>query len=412
MPDDTRTGFDGIERLLPGHILHANRTLDVTQHPYWAPAGLFGTYKGNRHEAEDELWARLLDGVDRSLEGPTGILVSGGIDSAAVTAAAAVLGRPLSLVHVAFPGFADASEEPYAGAVADSANAELEVAVRQRGALDPEDDLEVSMIPYLSPPDYTANAGLAHLGERGLTVALDGNDGDGVLGYRGREWGELVATGKIASPAGALGDVRSSRLLRAAWRGTCSRRPFAAPYAAGRCMLHLSRADRAILRPAAPRADQVRRPRALASADRRVALASAPAGYAGHDCTYGGAPAARRPLRRRPSSSLRRPRPRRVPRVAAGRIKSDPMRSKALLRDALAGHAPHDVLERVEKPEYRSVFERRVDRGRCLDLVKESGIRLPFVNYETLYRDGAESSGAPLFLLLLLARAHVFAASH
>ena len=72
--------------------------------------------------------------MDRSLEGPTGILVSGGIDSAAVTAAAALLGRPLSLVHVAFPGFADAAEEPYARAVADSANAELEVVAGQRRA--------------------------------------------------------------------------------------------------------------------------------------------------------------------------------------------------------------------------------------------------------------------------------------
>ena len=63
----------------------------------------------------------------------------------------------------------------------------------------PEEDLDVSVIPYLTPPAYTANAGLAHLAERGLTIALDGNDGDGVLGYGGREWGELVATGRIRS---------------------------------------------------------------------------------------------------------------------------------------------------------------------------------------------------------------------
>ena len=36
------------------------------------------------------------------------------------------------------------------------------------------------LIPYLTPPAYTANTALAHLAERGLTVALDGNDGDGV----------------------------------------------------------------------------------------------------------------------------------------------------------------------------------------------------------------------------------------
>ena len=86
------------------------------------------------------------------------------------------------------------------------------------------------------------------------------------------------------------------------------------------------------------------------------------------------------------------------------------MRSKALLRDALAGHAPDDVLKRVEKPEYLSVLEHRVDPASCLDWVKESGVRLPFVNYEALFRDGSGPGGAPLFLLLVLARAHVFAA--
>ena len=91
-------------------------------------------------------------------------------------------------------------------------------------------------------------------------------------------------------------------------------------------------------------------------------------------------------------------------------IKSDPMRAKALLRDALAGHAPDEVVQRSEKPGYLSVLERRVDRGRCLDWVKESGIRLPLRELrEPLPRRRAE---APLFLLLLLARAHVFAAAY
>jgi asparagine synthase (glutamine-hydrolysing) len=93
-------------------------------------------------------------------------------------------------------------------------------------------------------------------------------------------------------------------------------------------------------------------------------------------------------------------------------VKSDPMRSKALLRHALVGHAPNEVLERTEKPEYLSILEQRVDRGRCLEWVKESRVRLPSVNYETLFRDGTEPERMPLFLLLVLARAHVFAASH
>jgi asparagine synthetase B (glutamine-hydrolysing) len=87
-------------------------------------------------------------------------------------------------------------------------------------------------------------------------------------------------------------------------------------------------------------------------------------------------------------------------------IKVDPMRPKALVRSALSGLAPDEVLGRVEKPGYLSVLEHRVDRGRCLGWIRDSGIRLPYVNYGTLFDDGE----VPLFLLVLLTRAHVFAA--
>ena len=90
-------------------------------------------------------------------------------------------------------------------------------------------------------------------------------------------------------------------------------------------------------------------------------------------------------------------------------IKSDPMRSKAVLRGAIAGHAPKEVVERLEKPGYLSILERRVDLALCLELIRESDVRLPFVNYETLFRDGTGPGVAPLFLLVLLARAQVFA---
>jgi asparagine synthase (glutamine-hydrolysing) len=410
VPDDARTGFVGIQRLLPGGSLHVGRNLLPSQHRYWHAAALFGRFSGDRTEAADELWARLLEGVDRSLEGPTGVLVSGGLDSAAVTAAAALLGRPLSLVHVAFPEFADAAEEPYARAVAASARAELEVLSGNAGPWNPEEDLELSVIPYLTPPGYTANVGLARLAERGVAVALDGNDGDGVLGYSGREWGELLTTGAV----------------RPLWR-------LAATYGARRVVRGVA-SD--VLPPAVPDILRRRHPR--------------PPTYLEHIERYFD-PSLHERMRsvdhdrwRPPIREWRRRQLRQVSPVTTVRmeehelrgarfgvdlrhpfadrelveflvslpasIKSDPMRSKALLRDALAGHAPDEVVQRSEKPGYLSVLERRVDRGRCLDWVKESGIRLPFVNYENLFRDGAEPQGVPLFLLLLLARAHVFAA--
>lgn len=410
VPDDAQTGFVGIQRLLPGHVLHATRNLNVTQRPYWNPRELFGGFRGSRREAEDELWARLLEGVDRNLDGPTGILVSGGLDSAAVTAAAARLGRPLSLVHVAFPEFADAAEEPYARAVADAAGAELEIVPGNAGSWDPQDDLDVSVIPYLSPPDYTASSGLAHLATRGLAAALDGNDGDGVLGYRGREWGELITTGKIPrlweltrmygarSVAGGL----ARDLIPPAVHQTVRRIPPRAP-------TYLEHIERYFAPPLSERIRSVDRERwhqPVGEWRRRQLRQVSPVTTARMEehelrgARYG--IDLRHPFADRDLVEFLVSLP--------ASIKSDPMRPKALLRAAIAGHAPDDVLERGEKPEYLSVLEHRVDRGRCLDWVKESGVRLPLVNYEALFDDGIEPWGAPLFLLVLLARAHVFAA--
>ncbi len=410
VPDDTRTGFEGIRRLLPGHSLRVTRDLVSSQSPYWDPRALFGSFRGSRSDAEDELWARLLEAVDRNLEGPTGILVSGGLDSAAVTAAAALLGRPLSLVHVAFPEFADAAEERYAKAVAESANAELETVPGDAGPWRPEDDLEVSVVPYLTPPPYTANTALAHLAGRGLTVALDGNDGDGVLGYGGREWGELVVTGKIGRlwqlgmtygarslVGGVARDVVPPRVLR-----TVRRKPPRRP----KYLEHTERYFDSPLRDRIRAVDHERWRQPFGEWRWRQLRQVSPVTTARmeeHELR-----GARLGVELRHPFAERRLVEFLVSLPAA--VKVDPMRSKAVLRGALAGHAPDELRERADKPGYLTVLERRVDRGRCLEWVEGSGVRLPSLDYEALLRDEGGPLGAPLFLLLLLARAHVFAA--
>ena len=408
VPDDVRTGFEGIRRVLPGYRLHTTRSLAVTQERYWRPQSLFGAFRGTRGQAEDELWARLLEAVDRCLGGPTGILVSGGVDSAAVTAAAALLGRRLSLVHVTFPGVADAAEEPQARAVAAAADAELEVVSGDLSPWHPEQDLEVSVLPYPTPPPYTANAALARLAEQGLPVALDGNDGDGVLGYPGREWGELLLTGKVGTLLRLGSTHGSARVLRGIATDTVPPGVFRnLGLLPPRRPTYLEKTERYFNRSLAERIRSVdherwRPPRGewrwrqlrqvLPVTTVRMEEHELRGARFGIDLRH---PFADRDLVEFLVS---------LP-VA---IKSDPLRPKALLRDALAGHAPDDVLER---PEYLSILERRVDGVRCLEWIQDSGVRLPLVDYPALFRAGADPNGPPLFLLVLLARAHVFAAA-
>lgn len=411
VPDDRRTGFAGIHRLLPGHLMHVTRDLAVELRRYWDPYAIFGRFNGGRGEAREELWARLLGAVDRcSLDGPIGLLVSGGLDSTAVAAAAARLRRSMSLVHVAFPGVADAEEERFARAVAASAGAHLDVVKGEAAPWHPEEDLELSTIPYLTPPAYTANTGLAHLAGHGVTVALDGNDGDGLLGPPGREWGELMLTGEIrrlATLAAAYGARTAASgiahdLVPPRVFDTIRRRPPGPP-------TYLERTARYFDQPLRARIQAVDHERWRSPFGEwrwrqlRQVLPVTTIRMEEHElrgARYG--VDLRHPFADRELVEFLVSLP-----VA---VKVDPMRSKSLLRDALRGHAPEVVLERVAKPEYLSILERRVDRGRCVTWIEESGVRLPFVDYDRLLGDASTSERVPLFLLVMLARAHVFAA--
>ena len=134
----------------------------------------------------------------------------------------------------------------------------------------------------------------------------------------------------------------------------------------------------------------------VATAARRVALAAAPAGPARDDHSHGGTRATRRPLWRRPSPSLRRPRPRRVPRLLAGRDQSDPCGRRRFceVRSPATRRGGRRAAREAGVPQH---LERRVDPALCLELIRESDVRLPFVNYETLFRDGTGPGVAPLF---------------
>jgi hypothetical protein len=92
-------------------------------------------------------------------------------------------------------------------------------------------------------------------------------------------------------------------------------------------------------------------------------------------------------------------------------LKVDPACSKALLKEALGDALPRVVRQRANKSDYMAVVRHRVDRGRCIERVRQSGVRLPHVDYAQLFLDAETClESMPEFLLLNLARLHTFAA--
>lgn len=411
VPDDRQTGFRGVYRVLPGHRLEAHLGNGCIERAYWSPGVLYGTFRGSRRDAEDEMFARLLDAVDRSVPPRSGILLSGGVDSTAIATMAARLEREPALLHVAFSGIADAAEDDKARAVAAALDLPLDVTRGEEQPWDPEDDLRTSIVPYLTPPPYTANTALARAVELGLEIVADGNDGDGVLGPPGREWGELFVS-------------RNFRRLRELARSGSGRE-----------------VAKSVLTDVIPPAIRLRRLRG-----RPVP----PPGYLEHTARYFDSSIGERLHRidherwRQPIGEWRARQLRQVLPVTTVRfeehelrsarfdvdtrhpfadrhlveflislpaaVKVHPFRSKDLLRSALKETPTAEVLDRKDKPGYFGVLGRRVSAERCVSAIRASGVELPRVQYNVLYAE-AERETVPLVLLMFLARAHVFAAS-
>lgn len=411
VPQESHTGWTEIFRLLPGHRLHASVDMRVAQHSYWDPARLISAFKGNPRDAEEELQARLMAAVDRCLHGPSGVLLSGGLDSAAI--ALSTSGRYPRLVHVTFPQSSDASEERYARAIANALETPLHVVSGNLSPWHPEQDLSVSVVPYMSPPQLTADQGLACLAEHGVRTALDGNDGDGVLGYVGREWGELVLTGRLGRLAelaraygiapvlyGVIDDFVPPALR---FRGPRGKPP--------RPMSYLQRIERYFQEPLRSRMRRVDHERWRAPREEwrsrqlrqvvpvtTIRMEEHELRGARHDLDM------RHPFADRELVEFLISLP-----VS---LKSDPFRSKALLRSALSGRGPEEVIDRPDKPLYFDILGSRVSPELCLEVIRDSGLELPLVDYGRLYADVASADGVPLVLLISLARAHAFAAAN
>jgi hypothetical protein len=91
-------------------------------------------------------------------------------------------------------------------------------------------------------------------------------------------------------------------------------------------------------------------------------------------------------------------------------VKAPTTRGKGLLRDALADLLPPRVAQRTDKTHFIPVIDARVDFERCYLQVRDSGVRLPDIDYGRLFRDAAKPINDRI-LWTRLASAHLFAAS-
>ena len=218
------------------------------------------------------------------------------------------------------------------------------------------------------------------------------------LGYGGREWGELLVTGRL----GRLWELAATYGARSVVRGVArdaapaGRPPHPAPAAAAEARpISSAPSDTSIRRCASGSGRSttsagVRRSASGAGGSSGRSCPSRPCAWRSTSCA---APATAStfaiPSPTATSSSSSCPCRPRSRATRCGRRLSFEMRSPDT--------RPTVVVERLEKPEYLSVLERRVDRGLCLDWIRESDVRLPFVNYETLFRRRIEQPGsAPL----------------
>jgi asparagine synthase (glutamine-hydrolysing) len=410
-PLDDRTGWQGIRRVLAGSTAEIGHDHRVSSVSYWRPDELVGRYRGSRSEAFVEFRHRFQTAVDRCYEPHSGILLSGGLDSAAVALVAARnRGARPYLAHVHFADLPETHEQAYAGAVATAVGAPLHAVHGDTSVWDIERELESwGGIPYSWLPYGMEGPALAQMAADGVTVALDGHDGDGVLGPRGSEWGDLILNGELRR-------IWTLSLRHGAWalaRGLVV--DFLPPYA------------------------WLRR---LAGRPKRVSYMHAVARY------FGGAIQTRMAARDidRWTWPSRRWNTRQLQPLIPGAtisfeqkeleaarygidmrhpfadrelveflislpsaIKSDPMRPKAILADSLNDLLP-EILQRRRKSDYMAVVRRRVDPAACIDVIRASGIRLPGIEYGRLFDDArSEGDMLPLFFLVNLARVHVFA---
>ncbi|WP_426954671.1 asparagine synthase (glutamine-hydrolyzing) [Muricoccus radiodurans] len=214
------TAWDGIFRLPAAHSLTAGPHGIGAPVAYWDSAVQPAPFAGTAEEAEERLDALLREAASsrRESDVPLGVLLSGGLDSSAVTAALCASGPAPRSFAIAFPG-TRYDEAPHAAAIARHLGTDhLEIPVTEAEAVAAMPELPGIWDEPFADPSAIPTLLLCRAVRPHVTVALGGDGGDELFAGYPRHWRaaahrpqRLAALGRhLPAPRGA----RTARIAR------------------------------------------------------------------------------------------------------------------------------------------------------------------------------------------------------
>jgi|tagenome__1003787_1003787.scaffolds.fasta_scaffold20954337_3 asparagine synthase (glutamine-hydrolysing) len=399
---DAPTAVRGVNRVTAATIMTAGRTGGHTSKRYWQPEGLLETADYTLAEAQERFVELFRQAVDRCLDGDDGISLSGGIDSPAVAAFAAPghverFGKPLGALSAVFPDLPSVDERSWIEMVTGYLDMPLHTYRPQAKGLDDVERWSALLdgpVPIVSVPELDENYSLARrLGYRSL---LTGELAEYVVDNKGHLAGHLLVHGRLA----AVRDlVRTQRGRGARWPFILKQ--FVPPLVPGRLTnryLHWRGVKRAATPPDwITRRDMttIPRPDLLTPARRRWAdLQTAPFGGSSETLAADDLVSDMHGLDvRRPFAdvdlwefflSLR------------AEVKFPDTRRKTLVKGALRGRLPDEILDRRDKTVFGEHLLTHADYGLMRRYLLDPPYRIPGVDYDLLEKR-LEQGGFTLF---------------
>jgi asparagine synthase (glutamine-hydrolysing) len=200
-----------VEQLRPGHYavfdVSTGRTAGPVQ--YWWPE-VRTAFEGSYDDAVESVREIFLDSVRRNLRSdvPIGIALSGGIDSSAIVGAVRALEPELPIATFSFiaPGFAR-SEHEWVERVVAATGATSHTVTAMPGDLerDIDDLIRAQGEPFGGPSIYAQYRVFRLAREHGVIVTLDGQGGDelfaGYDGYPAQRMHTLLESGNLPAAA-------------------------------------------------------------------------------------------------------------------------------------------------------------------------------------------------------------------